>query len=201
MCFAIAACGFAPRCALDESDSAVVRFDKILDLIAACEFSIHDVSRVELDRSSGLPRFNMPFELGADLGLRLKGQAVHRKRRILVLDALANRYDRTLSDISGMDIEVHGNEVERLIKVVRDWLNAGRGKGDPLPGSVAITGDYSAFQSLVPDIIAKLRLDNFDAMPHGDYMYVNELALPQIEAARRTEPTASWPSLASRFIR
>lgn len=184
MCFAIAACGFVPRCALDESDSAVVRFEKILDLITACEFSVHDVSRVELDTTSGLPRFNMPLELGADLGLRLKGPAVQRKRRILVLDTVAHRYDQTLSDISGMDIEAHRNETAALIKAVRDWLNAGRDGGDPLPGSVAITEDYAAFQTLVPEIIAQLRLDNLDALPHSDFMHLVELALPQIEAAR-----------------
>ena len=61
MCFAIVACGFVPRCALDELDSAMVRFEKILDLITACEFSVHDVSRVELDARSGLPRINMPL--------------------------------------------------------------------------------------------------------------------------------------------
>ncbi|MBL8772222.1 MAG: hypothetical protein JNK30_12645 [Phenylobacterium sp.] len=184
MCFAIAACGFAPRCALDESDSAVVRFDKILDLITACEFSVHDVSRVELDTRSGLPRFNMPLELGADLGLRLKGPAAQRKRRILVLDAEAHRYDQTLSDISGMDIEAHGNDAARLIKAVRDWLNAGRDGGDPLPGSAAIVSDYTAFQALVPDIIARLRLDDFDAIPHTDYMHLVELVLSEIEKAR-----------------
>jgi hypothetical protein len=35
---------------------------KILDLITACEFSVHDASRVELDTSSGPPRFNMCLE-------------------------------------------------------------------------------------------------------------------------------------------
>jgi hypothetical protein len=185
MCFSIAACGFAPRCALDESDSAVVRFDKILDLISACEFSIHDVSRVELDSRSGLPRFNMPLELGADLGLRLKGPAIQRKRRILVLDAEADRYDQTLSDISGMDIEAHGNEADRLIKAVRNWLNTNRGGSDPLPGASAIVADYAVFHTLlVPDIIARLRLDDFDAIPHADYMYLVRDALPKIEKLR-----------------
>jgi len=188
-CFAIAACGFAPRCALDESDSAVVRFDKILDLITSCDFSVHDVSRVELDTRSGLPRFNMPLELGADLGLRLKGPAAQRRRRILVLDAEAHRYDQTLSDISGMDIEAHGSDPGRLIKAVRDWLNAGRDAADPLPGSGAIIDDYAAFQALVPDIIARLRLDDFDALPHSDYMHLVELALPQIEVARAASPS------------
>ena len=83
-----------------------------------------------------------------------------------------------------MDIEPHGNDAMRLIKAVRDWLNAGRDGGDPLPGSGAIVDDYAAFTALVPDIIARLRLDDFDALPHTDYMHLVELALPQIEAAR-----------------
>ena len=184
MCFAIAACGHVPRCALDESDSAVVRFEKILDLISACELSIHDVSRVELDSSSGLPRFNMPLELGADLALRIKGPAAHRRRRILVLDAVLHRYDQTLSDISGMDIEAHGNQPRRVIRAVRDWLSAGRPGAVPLPGAAAIWGDYEAFQLLVPDIIAQLRLDDFDDLPHADFMHLVETALPLIEQAR-----------------
>jgi hypothetical protein len=41
------------------------RLDRILDLIQSCPISIHDLSRVEMDRSApATPRFNMPFELG-----------------------------------------------------------------------------------------------------------------------------------------
>src|ERR1700744_6576762 len=72
-CFAIMACGFAPRCALDFSDSGAVRIAEIVRMIADSDLSIHDISRVELDERSKLPRFNMPLELGADLGLRLGG--------------------------------------------------------------------------------------------------------------------------------
>jgi hypothetical protein len=57
---------------------------KILDLIVACGLSVHDISRVQFDGGSKLPRFNMPLELGADLGLRLKGPARQRDRRLLV---------------------------------------------------------------------------------------------------------------------
>jgi hypothetical protein len=72
-CFAVMACGYVPRGALDYSDSGVVRFIEIVAMITECDRSIHDISRVELDRASRLPRFNMPLELGADLGLRLAG--------------------------------------------------------------------------------------------------------------------------------
>ena len=48
-CFTILACGHAPRCALDTIGSGAVRFSEIVKLIAACDLSIHDISRVELD--------------------------------------------------------------------------------------------------------------------------------------------------------
>jgi hypothetical protein len=183
-CFTILACGYTPRCALDYSDSGAVRFTEIVKIITACGLSIHDISRVQLDQHSQLPRFNMPLELGADLGLRLEGPASQRTRKILILDTESHRYDKTLSDISGMDIEAHGDQPARVIKHVRDWLNANRREGAPvLPGAAAITADHAAYLKIAPDIIAELRLDPHDDLPHRDYLYVVEQALPLIEAA------------------
>lgn len=184
-CFAIMACGYAPRCALDYNDSGVMRFTEIVNMITACDRSIHDISRVELDHQSHLPRFNMPLELGADLGLRLAGPLLQRRRKSLILDAEAHRYDKTLSDISGMDIEVHANDVREIIRLVRDWLNANREAGAlPLPGAAAINDDHDAYLGIAHDIVANLRLDPHDDLPHSDYLHVVEVALPRIEAAR-----------------
>lgn len=184
-CFAILACGYAPRCALDYSDSGAVRFTEIVKMIAECDLSIHDISRVELDSGSQLPRFNMPLELGADLGLRLEGPARQRRRKTLILDAEPHRYDRTLSDISGMDIEAHANSAREVVRHVRDWLNANREPGaSVLPGAAAINEDYNTYLKLAPDIIAELRLDPHDELPHPDYLHVVETALPMIDAAR-----------------
>src|SRR5580658_304144 len=145
-CFAILACGYRPRCALDHADSGVVRFTEIVNMITECDRSIHDISRVELDRTSRLPRFNMPLELGADLGLRLAGPPLQRRRKSLILDAEAHRYDKTLSDISGMDIEAHANDVRQIIRLVRDWLNANRAASDPpLPGAAAVNEDHDTY--------------------------------------------------------
>lgn len=185
-CFTILACGYTPRCALDQSDSGAVRFTEIVKMITECGLSIHDISRVELDKNSRLPRFNMPLELGADLGLRLQGPVRQRERKILILDTESHRYDKTLSDISGMDIEAHGDAIGKVIKHVRDWLNANREAHTPvLPGAAAITADHDAYGTIVPDIISGLRLDPHDDLPHGDYLHVVKLALPLIEAARR----------------
>lgn len=194
-CFAILACGYAPRCALDYSDSGAVRFAEIVKMIVECDFSVHDISRVELDKDSLLPRFNMPLELGADLGLRLEGPARQRRRKTLILDAELHRYDKTLSDISGMDIDAHGNDPRRVIHRVRDWLDANRKAGSPLlPGAAAINHDYEAYLKIAPDIIAGLRLDPHDELPHGDYLHVVETALPMLEAARRDKPQSTAAS-------
>lgn len=184
MCFTIVASGYIPRSALDFSDSASVRFQEIIGLMTSCDYSIHDVSRVELDHDSKLPRFNMPLELGADLALRIAGSRAQRARRTLVLDAEKHRYDVTLSDISGMDIEAHGNEPRNVIGHVRNWLNANRGDQPILPGATAIAEDYSAYLKIAPDIVRGLRLDPHDELPHRDYLEVVEQVLPLIEKAR-----------------
>ncbi len=184
MCFTVLACGYVPRCALDFSDSGAIRFQQIVALIAACGLSVHDVSRVELDLTSNLPRFNMSLELGADLALRFEGPASQRNRKTLVLDTEKHRYDVTLSDISGMDIEAHSDDVNLVIKHVRDWLNAHRGAQQILPGAVAIAEDYEAYLKIAPDIIKALRLDPHDQLPHHDYLDVVRQALPLIEKAR-----------------
>jgi hypothetical protein len=66
---AISAFGFAPRATLGIPFNG--RLDRILSLIAESEYSIHDLSRVQVDRiRPRTPRFNMPFELGLTVALK-----------------------------------------------------------------------------------------------------------------------------------
>lgn len=181
MCFTIISCGYVPRCALDFSDSGESRFHKILGLIVESGLSIHDISRVELDHASKLPRFNMPLELGADLGLRIKGPARQRNRRLLILDTEPHRYDITASDLSGQDIEAHGDSESQIIANVRDWLNAGHDGPDRLPGAAAIEADYRAYLDRVADFIAEARLDPYDRLPHPDFLWTVYAAITGIE--------------------
>ena len=44
---------------------------KICQLILESPYGIHDLSRIELDPSTQLPRFNMALELGLFLGANL----------------------------------------------------------------------------------------------------------------------------------
>jgi len=49
---------------LEIDDASEVRIDKVFKIIGACKYGIHDISRTEATSASGLPRCNMPLELG-----------------------------------------------------------------------------------------------------------------------------------------
>jgi hypothetical protein len=73
----ISAFGFTPRATL-EIPFGQRRLDRILSLIRQCQYSIHDLSRVQLDRKAPrTPRFNMPFELGLAVALERSAHPDH----------------------------------------------------------------------------------------------------------------------------
>jgi hypothetical protein len=172
--FAIVACDFTPRCALERLDGAEYRLDKIAGMIGASDWGIHDISRVEVDQDNPIPRFNMPLELGIHLGARLLGDTPHRRKRALILEAEAHRYDRTLSDISGQDVAHHANDPARAIAAVRDFFNDHRRRSSPpLPGGAALAEDYERVRNDIgPRIAAETRLGAWNALSFRDYVDV-----------------------------
>lgn len=156
--FALLDCGFTPRCALEVDDAGLVRFEKILQLVKACRFGIHDISRTELDRRNRLPRFNMPLELGLFLGAQRFGGGDQRRKACLVLDREPYRYQKFVSDISGQDIKSHDARPDRAIAATRTWLTAAAKPGLPLPGGRAIAQRYHRFRSELPELCRRLRL-------------------------------------------
>lgn len=171
MVFAIISSGYHPRCALDATDGAEIRVTKIARMIGGCDWGIHDLSRVEVD-AAGVPRFNMPMELGLHLGARLLGESRHRRKRALILEAKRHRYDAALSDISGQDIEVHGNDPDQAIRCVRNWLSEHRRRDAvPLPGAAAMQADYRLFQAEVGALLASRRLDPIQQLSHSDFLF------------------------------
>lgn len=156
MVFAICDCGFAARSALELSDSSVNRLDKILDIIAVCRLGIHDISATELNKH-GLPRFNMPFELGLFLAAKRFGRPTHRRKACLILDRDPYRYKEFLSDLGGHDIAAHEGKEEVLVRRVRDWLNQHRPKDQPapIPGGSEIWKRYEAFTAALPALCVK----------------------------------------------
>jgi hypothetical protein len=155
--FTIQACGFRPFCARSRLNSSDVRLHKILDLIASCRFSIHDLSRTELDRVSTLPRFNMPLELGIDLGCRAYG-AGQSGKSFLIFDRDRYRFQAYVSDIAGQDIADHGNDPNTAIARVRDWLRTETARTD-IPGAKALQSRYVNFRMALPAICDRFELD------------------------------------------
>ncbi|MEM1115523.1 MAG: hypothetical protein AAF845_06060 [Bacteroidota bacterium] len=164
--FAIHDCGFVARCALEEDDSARVRVEKIYAIISECRLGVHDVSRTELDPALGLPRFNMPLELGIFLGARQFGRGRQREKRCLVLDRERFRYQAYLSDISGQDIKAHGDEPARAIRAVRNWLSSFADA--MLPGATKMAERYALFLSELPDLLDEVGIER-DELIYNEY--------------------------------
>lgn len=109
----ISAFGFVPRATL-EIPFSQRRLERILALIASSQYSVHDLSRVQLDRRAPrTPRFNMPFELGLAVGMGKQGWIVCETKR--------HRIKKSLSDLDGTDVYIHDGTVRG---VFRELCNA-----------------------------------------------------------------------------
>lgn len=126
--FVLLDCGLEPRIALEQADSGQVRIEKLLSLIKASRFSIHDISRIDPLAPGDLPRFNMAFELGLDLGCRSSVPAKMPKKQCLILEQERYRFQQVLSDLSGNDVRAHGGDPRRLMGEVRNWIKVATGK-------------------------------------------------------------------------
>ena len=104
----ISAFGLGPRATIEIRSSAG-RLDKILKLIRGCAYSIHDLSRVQLDPvAPRVPRFNMPFELGLSVALERIFMSGHKW---FVFEADDHRLQKSLSDLNAVDPKIHGGTV------------------------------------------------------------------------------------------
>ena len=101
----LAAFGLDARATLEVPGGAR-RLDRVFELITSCQYSIHDLSRVQLDRKRPrTPRFNMPFELGLVLGwLKTNKTSNHTW---FVFESVKRRVSKSLSDLDGTDPYIH----------------------------------------------------------------------------------------------
>ena len=137
-------------------DGAEYRLAKVERIIEECPFGVHDLSSVALDANTGLPRFNMPLELGLFLGCKRFGAGRHAEKSCLILDSEPYQYRQFISDISGQDIHFHGGEPSQAITAVRNWLRAASRK--TLPGGADVIERYRRFLLRLPDTCAELHL-------------------------------------------
>jgi hypothetical protein len=177
--FTVIQCGFRPRTALERSDSGEVRIKKIVNIIGESKFSIHDISRIELLKTGELPRFNMPFELGIDIGSRELGNDLLKTKKCLVLEKERFRYQKVLSDISGNDIKAHDGDPIRLVKAVRNWFAENGVYGLASPNK--IWDAYNEFLLLLTKEAEILGYEggDYSEIPIPEYIYlVTRLSQP-----------------------
>lgn len=112
----LTAFGLIPRATLEIPTSGR-RLERILKLIEECAYSIHDLSRVQLDRSAPrVPRFNMPFELG----LAVAQSVMDRRENWYVCETVPHRISKSLSDLNGTDVRIHRGTVKGVFGALCD---------------------------------------------------------------------------------
>jgi len=165
--FAVFDCGYVARCSTEIDDASQVRVEKISQIIDESKFGIHDISRTELDSSTGLPRFNMPLELGMFLGAKRFGDGRQKLKTCLILDREQYRYHKFISDIAGQDIRAHSDSPTEAIKIVRNWLSDSS-KRTTIPGGKEICKRYDRFRRDLPDLCDDIKIEE-DEMTFNDY--------------------------------
>jgi hypothetical protein len=105
------------------------RLDRIFELIQSCQYSIHDLSRVEVSVTpTGLPRFNMPLELG----MTITWANIHPESHIWsVWESEPNRLQRSASDLNGTDPYIHTGTADGVLSELRNAFRRDRAPSVP----------------------------------------------------------------------
>lgn len=151
--------------------SAIIRIDQIKSHIKSSKYSLHDLSRSKPMKKNDLPRFNMPYELGLDIGCSAFGIKKFREKKILILETDKYHYQKVLSDISGQDIENHDNDPATLIRKFRNWLSTVNQSKTYPSGNVV----WIAYNQFFADITNTLSANGFtnseiENMPVSDFI-------------------------------
>lgn len=144
ICFCVVYLGFHPRLAPENADNAAARLERIVELVRASKYAIHDLSRSRSTAAEEFARMNMPFEMGIDYGCRRCARGRHGDKAILVLEHSRFDSQKALSDIAGWDIQAHQGDFQKAVLHVRSWLVAKAGA--ERVGASRILGQYFAFQ-------------------------------------------------------
>lgn len=173
---AISAYRFTPRATL-EIPFGQRRLDRILTLIRQSQFSIHDLSRVQLDRNAPrTPRFNMPFELGLTVALE---KSSHPEHSWIVCESVRRRINKSLSDLDGTDAYIHNGTIAG---VFREVSNAFVGSVRQ-PTVTEMRRIYRIMRGQFRDVLQKAGARNaFNARVFRDLCVVASLAVDELKA-------------------
>jgi hypothetical protein len=165
--FTVIAMGLHPQICENPSNGPS-RLDFITQLIMDSKYGIHDISRMKISKS-GFPRFNMPFELGLDMGIRSSGETRYRSKVIYILDERHHRHAIALSDLAGYDPIIHKANPETLIRGLRNAFYITLNNPN-ISSSTKLWFDYQKSRS---DILLHLDIseDEFNLMQLSEYTH------------------------------
>jgi hypothetical protein len=140
--------GLQPRATL-AIPGGRARLDRIIDLIQSCAYSVHDLSRVQLDRNPPVtPRFNMPFELGLAVSWAKRNPEQHTW---FVFESENRRAQKSISDLNGTDLNIHDGTVEG---VMRELCNAFV-RNAQRPSVPEMLANYGELHRLIPEVLKR----------------------------------------------
>jgi hypothetical protein len=154
----------------ETTSSGQIRVEQIKKHIFNSKYSIHDISRSEALNKNDLPRFNMPFEMGLDLGCQSFGKGKRAYKKCLVLEKTKYHYLKVISDIGGQDIENHNDNPEELVRKVRNWFAAVLNNHQPSPTLI-----WEAYNNFFIDMSERLRdeafsEDDIESLPVSNFI-------------------------------
>ena len=119
------------------------RLETIIGLIEQSDFSIHDLSRIQL--SKGIPRFNMPVELGLAL---YRSHVTNGRHRVYIFESRRYRAQRSTSDVNGIDPQIHTGTARGVMAGLRNIFRQ-PGDATTVPEMLA---SYRAVREKLPDL-------------------------------------------------
>jgi hypothetical protein len=160
---------YKPRISQTQSSSNI-RINQIKSYIRDSKFGIHDLSRCKAVQAGELPRFNMPYELGLDIGCLEFGTRKMRTKKILILETERFHYQKVLSDIAGQDIENHDDDPKLLVRKIRNWFSSlSRRRSYASP--TEIWAAYNKFGSeLMEELSGNYSAYDIDKMPIDEFI-------------------------------
>lgn len=177
----LTALGLVPRSSMEiEWRLAGSRLQDIIALLRACEYSLHDFSRVQARR--GAPRFNMPFEAGLAYALELSGA----RHRCYILEARPHRLQTTCSDLNGIDPQIHGDRPEGVMLSLLNIFGQRR-PGVEIP-------DLMGFFTLLRDEAAVIRRTGVESRGLYEPAYFRRLVLTGQAAVERLSGEIRTPT-------
>jgi hypothetical protein len=167
------------------------RLETIINLIERSDFSIHDLSRIETSR--GVPRFNMPVELGLAL---YRSHVANGKHGVFIFESRRYRAQRSTSDVNSIDPQIHGGTPKGLMAGLRNLFRQ-PGDATTVPEMLA---SFRAVERKLPELRRNAGGKSlFEAAVFQDITFA-ALVESQKLLGRRAggDSQANWPNLRKR---